>query len=504
MRSMLAVAFVLALGAHSGAAPAVPPLLAAVRAGDIAAVRALVDAKADVHAAERDGTTALHWAAHTRRLDIADVLLGAGANPNAANRYGSTPLWEACINGDAALIARLLDAGADANTMMAEGDTALMTAARAGSAESVRLLIAAGANVNAAERWKGQTALMWAAARNNVEAVAALVAAGANVQARTLHRPYPERKGPPRKTRGHGTQLDVTGASGFTALLFAVRAGARDAVTALLAAGATVDDTLADGTSALVVAVASAQYDIAAYLLERGANPNAAAQGWAPLHQIVWTRRPNTGSNNPWPVPRGRVDSLGLARQLIAAGADVNARITRDADIANIGRRRLTEVGATPFWLASLTVDVAMMRLLAEQGADPLLPNSTGTTPLMAAAGIGIEMPGENAGTPEEVAEAVAFNLERGGRATDVDVNGETALHGAAHWGSNRAIEQLVAAGARLDARNHCGWTPWDIANGVAYDGNVIGNTPETAALLRQLMEARGVWTPRSAPAPAC
>ena len=46
----------------------------------------------------------------------------------------------------------------------------------------------------------------------------------------------------------------------------------------------------------------------------------------------------------------------------------------------------------------------------------------------------------------------------------------------------------LIAAGARLDAENACGWLPWHIANGVAYDGNLIGLHDDTAALLRRLM----------------
>jgi uncharacterized protein len=36
------------------------------------------------------------------------------------------------------------------------------------------------------------------------------------------------------------------------------------------------------------------------------------------------------------------------------------------------------------------------MRLLAELGADPLLTNEDGTTPLMAAAGLGVHSPGED------------------------------------------------------------------------------------------------------------
>src|SRR5439155_6018255 len=83
--------------------------------GDKAAVRTLIQQKADVNAPQPDGATALHWAAYHSDKEMADLLIRAGANPKVANREGSTPLWLAGINGDAAIIASLLNAGADPN-----------------------------------------------------------------------------------------------------------------------------------------------------------------------------------------------------------------------------------------------------------------------------------------------------------------------------------------------------------------------------------------------------
>ena len=79
----------------------------------------------------------------------------------------------------------------------------------------------------------------------------------------------------------------------------------------------------------LVMAIASTHYELADWLLEQGADPNAAGQGWTPLHQIAYTRRPNTGVNNPGLVPRDKLDSLTLARKLIARGANPNLRRRR-------------------------------------------------------------------------------------------------------------------------------------------------------------------------------
>jgi uncharacterized protein len=482
---------VLAMAVLSMGAGGAPPVVEAVKDGKVETVRALLAKRVDPNAAEADGTTALHWAAHHDNLAVADLLLKAGANARAANRYGATPLWLACVNGSAPMVERLLSAGADANTTMPEGDTALMTAARTGNVAAVRALLTRGAHVNAQERWKGQTALMWAAAANNAATVEALVEAGADIHARTKYRTVPQ-----FQTGGFGRRAernsDATKQSGFEALHFAVRAGAVDAVKLLLKSGATVHDTTSDGTGVLVMAIASTHFALANFLLEQGADPNAKAQGWTPLHQIAYTRRPNTGVNNPGLVPRDPLDSLALARKLIAGGADPNLAATKNPDVTSVGRKRLTEEGATAFWVAAQTLDLTYMQLLAEHGADPLRANTTGDTPLLAASGLVIEKPGESPGTPEECAAAIKFLLDRGADATTVDNDGNTALHGVAIWGSNTAVEMLVAAGAKLDVKNKRGLTPWRIAEGAVFEDAVLAQ-PQTAALLRRFMEERGL-----------
>ena len=228
-RSLRAAALIVAVAFFNMGAAAAPPVVEAVKGGNVDAVRTLLAKRADPNAAEADGTTALHWAAHFDNLAAADLLITSGANARAANRYGATPLWLACINGSAPMIERLLKAGADPNTTMPEGDTALMTAARTGHAAAVRALLMRGARVDAAERWKGQTALMWAAASNNAAVVEALIEAGADVHARTKYQTVPL-----FQTGGFGRRAernsDVTKQSGFMALHFAVRAGALDAI----------------------------------------------------------------------------------------------------------------------------------------------------------------------------------------------------------------------------------------------------------------------------------
>ncbi len=326
-------------------APRRAPLLDAVKSGDTAAVRALLKQPNSANVGEADGTTALHWATDRDDLATAELLIRAGANVKAVNRYGVTPLYSAAVNGNAAMIERLLDAGADANAALPEGETALMTAARTGKVEAVKVLLQHGADVNAKERWKHQTALMWAAHEGNAATVKLLLDAGAQINDRSLF--------------------------GWTPLLFAARQGQIDTIKTLVAGGANVNDTLPDKTSALVTAIQGLNYEAAEVLLENGVDPNASGQGWTALHQVVWSRRPQRGQNNPGQKPRGDLSSLELAKTLVAHGADINARETKEPNSDMEGRNSLNRFGATPFFLAAKSCDVPMMQVLLGLGADP-------------------------------------------------------------------------------------------------------------------------------------
>jgi ankyrin repeat protein len=482
MKCSFAITLLSAVGLL-GAGPDVR-LAEAAKKMDRAAIRALLEQRLDVNAAQVDGTTPLHWAAHQDDLETAELLVRAGANVKAANRYGVTPLSLACTNGNGAMVELLLKAGADPNTALPGGETALMTAARAGKVGAVRALLAGGADLSAKESRHGQTALMWAAAEGNVEVVEALIEAGADFRAR----------------------LD----SGFTPFLFAVREGQMAVVQALVKAGADVNETIqtrqADGkrpasgagaprpgTSALVLAVTNAHYELAAWLLDAGADPNAAGTGLTALHVITGVRKPGGGDNDPAPQGSGSMTSIEFVKKLAAKDANLNARMTRRV---NIGLTRLNTLGATPFFLAARAADAELMRTLAALGADPLLPNADNSTPLMAAAGLGTRSPGEDAGTESEVVEAMQAALDLGADLDAVDKNGETAMHGAAYKNLPAAVQFLADKGAKIEIwnrKNKFGWTPLAIASGYRF-GN-FKPSAVTVAALQRVMSAAGVST---------
>ena len=359
----------------------------------------------------------------------------------------------------------------------------LMTAARTGKVDAVRALLTHGANVHAKEPRRGQDAMSWAAAEGNVEVIEALIEAGANFK----------------------TPLD----SGFTPLLLAVRSDRIPAVKALLKHGADVNEAvkvkaspklpeterpLRNGITPLHLAISNGHLELAAVLLDAGADPNSDLQGFTPLHMLAYIRKPAIGDSDPGPEITGTLSSLDLVKRLVAKGARVDARMTRRANLTNT---RFNEVGATPLLIAAVTADAEYMKALVELGADPKATNDDGSTALMAAAGIGTRSPGEDAGTEEEVIEAMQVALDFGIDIDAVDRHGETAMHGAAYKNLPLAVKFLAAKGARIDVwnrRNEWGWTPLTIARGYRF-GN-FKPSAVTVAAIEQVMLSAGVIPP--------
>lgn len=433
-------------------------LAEAVERRDRVAIEQLLRQRVDVNATQGDGATALHWAAHWDDLDTAKRLITVGANVNAANEYGVTPLWLACTNRHAEMAERLLAAGANVNAALHTGETVLMTAARTGDARIVKALLARGASVSAAEQVHQQTALMWAAAQGHAEVVSELLERGADRRARS--------------------------ATGFTPLLFAARGGDVASARALLDKGAPIDEPAPDGSTPLVVAVASAQEAVAMLLLERGANPNRVNDiGYGPLHATVW--KPS--------AKEGLVRSHGspaLVRALVARGADVSARIAKDpAVVPGSYFFQVGLVGATPYWLAAKAGNPAVMRALADAGADREAANKDGVTPLMVASGLG-QTQGPGSVPERTLLEAVRAALDLDAKVDATNINGQTAAHAAAGLGFDSVLTLLAARGANLNLKDQRGQTPLAAAH--------ARHAPDTVALLRSL----GAQEPIPAAAP--
>jgi ankyrin repeat protein len=203
------------------------------------------------------------------------------------------------------------------------------------------------------------------------------------------------------------------------------------------------------------------------------------------------------------------LDHLDVINALLARGADPNTRMRSSTETRTIFTHQwLHEEGATPLLRAAQSGDLTLLKLLLEKGADPLLATEDGTTPLMVAAGIGWVEGVTYEWSPEQTLDTVRLLLTLGVPANAQNLDGQTALMGAAHKGRNDVVQWLVDNGADL-ALHDIGsrdtlhtlagltWQAIDYADGLVRVGvqSAIPH-PETSALLRRLMTERGLPVP--------
>jgi ankyrin repeat protein len=263
--------------------PAVQTFLDAIARQDLKAVRrSLAANKALARAADGSGSTALMHAAYAGTFPIMEALLDAGADVGAANARRATALHWAVP--DAKKVKLLLQKGGRADAKTVEGRTPLYVAAMLpAGAPSVKLLLEVGADVEA-QTVLGATAL-FPAATTSAEITKLLLEHGANPNARAKSGATPI-----LMTRGAdviglllagGAEARAQSKAGETALMEAAIRGDVAGAKLLLDKGAEVNAADHRGFTALLLA---AQYDgdspeLVRLLLSRGADLNAVAEG---------------------------------------------------------------------------------------------------------------------------------------------------------------------------------------------------------------------------------
>jgi uncharacterized protein len=504
---------VFACGTVVPAEPATNPgITTLAQRGDMDAVRGLLRRHVDVNVSGADGTPALAWVVLRQDIDTARLLLRAGADPNKANRLGVRPLQLAVQNDDAAMVRLLLAAHADPDSSDLTGETCLMMAAEKDGVGIIKALLDAGAAVDTLDPQYQQTALMFAARSGQTEAAQVLIRRGARVDAQTRTGPVPAFRTPASQTGSRGSGIIRGGwpqqgerdptPGAKTPLLYAARQGHLDTSQLLVNSGASLEKADADGVTPLLMAILNGQIALAQWLIESGANVNAVDwYGETPLWAAVDLRDLDV----PGPKRGNGVDrdaALLLITQLLAHGADVNAR-TREYPVQ---RRWVTPLGSlawvdfigqTPFLRAALAGDIKVMSLLLTHHANPNIATFSGTTPLMAAAGVNWTVGQTYDEGADNLLAAATLCESLGNDVNAVNSMGITALMGAANRGSDAIVRFLAEKGARLDVADKQGRTPLTWAQGVFLATTPPEAKPKTIALLKQLMQS----PPQAAPA---
>ena len=498
-------------------------LMYAARNGRPQALKLLIEAGADVNAKERlRGTTALMWAVEQRHPEAVEVLLAAGADHSAksggaglprnymAQRVNTRAVEEAQRRHVRAKAAGRtyeeqleweyengIDLGASRNAFTpnrARGGGAGAAAAGAPAGADAPAAAAAGAGAGAAPG-RGAAPAAGAGARSGGAAQPA-AAAGAAV--------------PDDDSEVVVAGLVGSGGGGLTALTFAAREGDLASARLLLDAGADINQTTEYGWTPLLTAVNNRNYQLAKLLLDRGANPSLANKGgWTPLYLAVDNRNIEGGD---YPVPKPDLDHLELIEALLVKGADPNLRVKDNTLTRTIFTMQwFFEDGATPFIRAAQSSDTDLMALLLKHGADPKAVTANGDSALTVSGGIGWVDGVTYERSPAHNLAAVKMLLDLGLDPNHANHEGRTALMGAALKGRSDVIQVLVERGAKLEMRDRgsrdthipgatiAGVTfqAVDYAEGLVRVGvQSAVERPEASALIRKLMQERGLPVP--------
>lgn len=524
------------------------PLLVAARSGNEAVLLQFVEAGANVQARSSTGVTVLHFAAGAGLAAGVQALVDRGADVNAREfASGQTPLMFAAAGGRTDALRVLLGAGAEVDVATEVVDLAAVEAAdredqrkreeRVAAERGERVATPPPANQNAVleepparpageeeARAPGEGAAAGASEPAAAEAVPA-PPAGSEPPAESFE-PQPGGGNRPQGGTPAGAEEErplsyaelVGGHGGMTALLHAARQGHRDAVMALLDAGADIDGvTGGDGASPMLVATINGHWDLALELMARGADINLASHaGTTPLYaalNLQWAPKAL------YPQPRAhdvqRVGYLEFMEALLQAGADPNRRLERHLWYMsyNFDLLGVDTGGATPFWRAAYALDIPAMRLLLAHGADPGIPTrkpperrrrgdapedpsglepipvgGPGVYPIHAASGVGYGKDfaaNSHRYVPGGWVSAVRFLVEELGADVNLpDHEGYTPLHHAASRGDVPLIEYLVERGADVMAVSRRGQSTADMANGAVQR---VEPFPEALAFLESL-----------------
>ena len=458
------------------------PVILATLSGSMGALSARLRIH-DPGARDKNGWTALHFAAAQGLLDKMELLLGAGAPINAGDRDGYTPLIVAIGHRQQDAARRLIRAGANVGRRTSEGYKGIHYAALLNQPEVLRALIGAGASIESKAK-NNQTPLLAAAAGGSVHAVRVLLERGAN--------PYAERR--------RGGVLAAAAMSGHRA------------VVELLLAKKKIDRKTIN--LALAAAVSQGRLHTARTLLSHDADPSfitrhegndlhiiflAAGAGFESTANALLDHGASghvTGPNKGNLMHLASILGMpSLASRLLEQGVSIHTTL---------------DGGHTPLHLASTEGHAKVVSVLLDAGADLEAVNDNSETPLLAASSAGYAevvrrlllggasvkarnanhetallladtlrrfaivespLPATISGYQSSAPKIIESLLASGADPNATSLNGQTALHVAALFGDVASVQLLIQARARTDLKDTNGRTPQEMAQAFWPDG---------------------------------
>lgn len=255
------------------------------------------------------GSRAAHAAVYAGKVGAVRALVEAGANPDAADDAGHTPLMQACRSYDAkeraAIVRELLGAGADPALQSDEGMVALHFAALRDAADVIELLVRRQRTTLNQATGYGGTPLCCAASSGYTGAVSCLLSLGASDRALWREK-------------------------GASALIGAVQEG-REGVVAVLLGSEDVDAAVGGGAAAISKAIRTAVRKGEARILQMLLGAAAEEEE----ERALWAQEVSGGV--PLLSHAAAAGSLAVVNILLRAGAREDAGLAGDRPSECIG-----------------------------------------------------------------------------------------------------------------------------------------------------------------------
>ena len=414
---------------------------------DIELVKLCVDNGVDVNKkivtdnySKWEKETALNIAVENNNIEIVNFLFENGAKANVKNSF--PPLITAIENNNIEIAEILLENGANPNSMGYDRRFALENVMYLSTIEMAELLISYGANVNVIGRdsYHETDLLASALLQNNTKYAKLFINNGANVNFRFSNK-----------------SLNY---SGFNLLHFMIKEYEYYSIPIemfelLIDSGVDINAIVSSknkqrkhyfncykGYTALHFALSidfndgNVPINIVQLLLNRGANVNIkASNGVTPLHLAL-----------------ARVEyqeeCKSIVSSLIDKGADVNARVSDEADY---------DSGYTPLHFAVIYKGASDLIVpLIEAGADVNKKDAEACTPLHYA-------------VANKDREIVTLLLENGADLNTINKEGNTPLHVSVMHGSKQTVALLCLSGANTKLTNAEGKLPVELAHNHDY-----------------------------------
>lgn len=478
------------------------PLIAACNMGDVTLTRKLLSVKCQVNASGYEGNTALHRAVEARSDEVVQLLLKNKADVNARNATGNTPLMVACENGNDVL-ARLLLSNGGKETVKetnVEGKNCIHLAAVSGKLELLELLMKAGVSCGSVDKFGnsplimaiivknsdfalrllnhisrqdgsadhisivgelGRSALHWAAVHDLAKIAELLIKAGgpglvdlrdeSGDSALILAAKAGSRLTLPLLIR-KGSNVNIVGELGRTALHWAVQGGNGEATKAILSAPElNINAVDQMGNTPLTLAATGRRYD---ELLCLAKHPKAdvnhkGEQGRTVLHWLCQSGQTDkirelsvasTTAIDPNITDSNGDTSLLLTlknKQPATAAEMLTSSVPWSSPLNTVC---VDSTGRRPLHYAAAEGFSNVVQLLVAKAADANYQDNAGCSALILAAKSGHES-------------VVRILVDGGCDVNVIDNEHRTPLFYAAQSGLKEAVERLIQAGADPDLK---------------------------------------------------